>query len=216
MVAFTLPPSSAARAQVRLREDERFDAGRALERCDAGAVESIVSNEIDAQLTTAARLSGLLLDATATVLLREGVARAVEVGTPLEKAIEEAMVAWRSEWQQVKSAVERAAAQLGLRLHEAPTHHSPSPCGSASTHDGAATGTGGTRADGNCDQGGVMATLLDQLTLSVAVGLRRGEAVRRCPSVIHTVALRGSHGLHLPSFGNVPSHSRRCPFTGAP
>ena len=140
---------------VRLREDELFDAKRALERCETTAVEEIVSNEIETALRAQALQGHLLLDAAATTLLRDAVARAVEGGVLLDLAVQETLRAWRSDLNQVAIAIQRAAELLCYDL--TPNFAS----------------AGGTAARGT-SQGSQ--SLLDELTLSVAASLRRGEA----------------------------------------
>ena len=153
---------------VRLRDDERFDAHRAIDRCEAAAVEEIVSSEIDQLLRDGARDANLPLDATSVAVLRGEVARATEGGIEMKSAVDETLRGWASEVRQVAIAIERAAAQLNADL-SAPSTAAAVEVASGGGGDAGSSGDGG---------GGSAATLLDELTLSVAVTLRKGEAVR--------------------------------------
>lgn len=159
---------------VRLREDEHFDAERALERCEASAVESIVSDGIEERLSSGAREAMVPLDAKAISLLRDEAARAVEGGIALEDAVRGTLRGWCSDFVQVRRSVERAAAHLGLSLCTNAEHAADSSGTAQSDCDGRAV-TAGDEHGAGVSAGN--ASLLQELTLSVAVALRRGEAI---------------------------------------
>ena len=152
---------------VRLREDERFDADRALDRCETVAVEEVVSNEIEDALDRGARLSDLLLDAVAADLLRDEVARAIEAGTNLDTAVSDVLRVWGSDLRQVRAAVERAAREFDLHLADTDP---PIRVSESSAEQPPST-------RGCCDATSSEATLLEDMVLSVAILLRRGEAM---------------------------------------
>ena len=119
---------------------------------------------MEERLAAQGQQGGLLLDARAIRLLRDEVARALEAGVALEAAVREALRAWRSDLEQVGLAVGRAAKSLGLSL--APAAAASTASASAATAPSAASST----------PAGSNQSLAEQLTLSVAILLRRGEA----------------------------------------
>jgi hypothetical protein len=131
----------------------------ALERCEASAVEEIVSNEIETALHAQAQQGHILLDAAATMLLRDAVARAVEGGELLDLAVQETLRAWRSDLNHVAIAIQRAAELLCYDL-------APNLAPDLASADGTAAGGTGQGSQ----------SLIQELTLSVAASLRRSEA----------------------------------------
>jgi hypothetical protein len=114
---------------VRLREDEKFDATRAVDRCEAGAVETIVSSAIDGMIRDGARAANVPLDAEALNVLRAEVTRASEAGVPQHEAVDSTLRGWGSEVRRSLPPTEPAcrpqspsAAQPTLRY---PCPHGP-------------------------------------------------------------------------------------------
>ena len=161
---------------VRLRDDERFDAARALDRCETSAVENIVTSGIDERLRDGAQRANLPLDALAISALRAEVARATEGGADVEVAVSETLRGWASEVGMVSKAIRRAAHDLGADLTAPTTAAAITATKKSGRGDPDSAEIDGVDAVVAVANRG--ATLLDELTLSVAVVLRRGEAVR--------------------------------------
>ena len=173
---------------VRLRDDEKFSAQRAIDRCEVSAVEEIVTSEVDARLREGARAANAPLDAAALSALRADVTRATETGVALGAAVDDVVRGWGAEVEHVSRAIERAARDLGADLSAPVTATAIATASGADDDEGAGAGAGADSGGAAGDSGGgggggdssaaEMVTLLDGMALTVALALRKGEAVR--------------------------------------
>lgn len=99
---------------VRFREEEAFDAGAAMQRAEAQAVEGVVKEKLSGLVSDAAQShTGIPLDADTLSVLTKDVAARVEQGMNEEAAVNRVMQSWVWEEKCATEALENAMRQAG-------------------------------------------------------------------------------------------------------
>ena len=187
---------------VRLRDDEKFSAQRAIDRCEVSAVEEIVTSEVDARLREGARAANAPPTRRPS-RLRADVTRATETGVTLGAAVDDIVRGWGAEVEHVSRAIERAARDLGADLSAPVTATSPRPLAPTTTR-APVPAPGPTAAALPVTAAAAAAAvtavrrgwLLDGMALTVALALRKGRRWlssrprRRCAATRRSSATR--------------------------